>query len=382
MKKFIFLCELLPQNKIVGRPWFLADSLKKKGYKVYYFALSPIFYRYWQEKKNVSQKFFDILKITHYQISGIEVYAIPIYLPRRYLLFHYLNFQLLFPNLIINKFKEIFQDSIIFVNNLLWFWTLERVKNYNQIIYDRADDLKVFYPYEKIRNYYEKLENRLLKKVNVTLAINEKIKKELEAKNPFLKVLKVPNGVPEEWSFLSFHQLPTLPGINRNIKKPIIGFIGAIYWWVDLDLIETCIKNFSEATFIFIGPYKNNIKRFSKYPNFLLLGPQPYSLIPYYINLFDVCLIPFKKSEVSYGADPVKLYEYLAFGKPIISTIEWQSDFYLNKLIYLANSEKEFIEKIKIALKEKDENLFQERKKYVLENHTWRKRAETLLKSI
>lgn len=382
MKRFVFLCELLPQNKIVGRPWFLADCLRKKGYKIYYFALSPIFYRYWQEKKNVSQKFSDTLKITHYQIHEIEVYSIPIYFPRRYLFFHRLNFNLLFPNLIINKFKEIFQNSIIFVNNLLWFWTLEKVNKSNFIIYDRADDLKVFYPYEKIKNYYEKLENSLLKKVKIALAINERIKKELEEKNHFLKILKIPNGVPEEWFSLSFNQQKIMLNINKNIKKPIIGFIGAIYWWVDLDLIETCIKNFPTATFVFIGPHKKDIERLFKYSNFLLLGPQPYFLIPYYINLFDVCLIPFKECETSYAADPVKLYEYLALGKPVISTIECQSDFYLNKLIYLANNEKEFIKKIEIALKENDKNLSEERKNYIFENHTWSKRAETLLRFI
>lgn len=379
MKKFVFLCELLPHNKIVGRPWFLANCLRKKGYKVYYFALAPIFYRYWQEKKNVSQKFWDTLKITNYHISDIEVYSIPIYLPRRFLFFHRLNFGLLFPHMIFSKFQEIFQESVIFVNNLLWFWTLKKANKFSTIIYDRADDLKVFYPYEEIKTYYERLEKTFLKKVKIALAINEEIKKELEKKNPYLIILKIPNGVPEEWSFLVINQ-SRLPHISKNIKRPIIGFIGAIYWWVDLDLIETVMKSFPQATFIFIGPDQNRLKRLFKYQNLLFLGPQPYSLIPYYINLFDVCLIPFKKDKISYLSDPIKLYEYLALGKPVVSTIEWQSDSYLNKLIYLATDEKEFIKKIEIALKENDPNLAAERKRYVLENHTWSKRIETVLK--
>jgi len=380
MKNFIFFCELPPQNKIVGRPWFLAQEIKKKGYKVFYFALSPIFYRYFEEKKNISQNFFDILKITHYHLSGIEVFSFPIYFPRRFLSFHRINYALLLP-LIFNRFKSIFKKSIIFVNNLLWFWILKKeIDNSVTIIYDRADDLEVFYPYKKIRRYYEKLEEIFLKKVRFSLAVSKEIEKELKEKYPFLKILLLPNGVPEEWSLILSSESENFR-VEKNLKKPIIGFIGSLFQWVDLDLIEKCLQNFPEATFILIGPYKGkSIKKLSKYSNILLLGAQPYSFIPLWINIFDVCLIPFKKEKVSYKADPIKLYEYLALGKPVVSTIEWQSDNYLKDLVYVGSDEKEFIEKIKIALKEKDPILFQKRKEYILKHHTWTKRADTLLK--
>lgn len=381
MKNFIFFCELLPQNIIVGRPWFLANGIRKKGYKVYYFGLPPIFYRYWEEKKKVFQKFFDILKITHYQISGIDVYSIPIYFPRRYPFFHRLNYTLLFPNLIFDRFKKIFHNSIIFVNNLLWFWTLKKIDSSIPLIYDRADDLKVFYPYEKIRIYYEKLENIFLKKVKLTLVVSKNLKKEIEEKCPSSKILLLSNGVSDEWTLFSSRELKTNQ-LFKNIKKPIIGFIGSLFWWIDLNLIEKCLQNFPDFTFILIGPYKGDIKKLSKYSNILLLGPQPYSFIPYYINTFDVCLIPFKKDDVSYAADPVKLYEYLALGKPVVSTIEWQNDPYLKNLIYFASNEKEFVEKIKIALNENNKNISQQRKEYILKNHTWTKRVEVILKCI
>ncbi|MCX7836688.1 MAG: glycosyltransferase, partial [candidate division WOR-3 bacterium] len=158
--------------------------------------------------------------------------------------------------------------------------------------------------------------------------------------------------------------------------------VGSLFWWIDFDLIEKCLQKFPKATFLFVGPYKEDIKKLLQYKNLFLLGPRPYSLIPYYIDFFDVCILPFKKDEVAYKSDPIKIYEYLALGKPVVSTPIGTSDENLNELVYFSQNDEEFIININKALKENNSSLKEKRKKYIFKNHTWEKRAETFIKTI
>jgi len=79
------------------------------------------------------------------------------------------------------------------------------------------------------------------------------------------------------------------------------------------------------------------------YSNIKFLGKKDYQVLPYYMNTFDVCLIPFKVNELTNGVNPVKVYEYAASGKPVVSTYLPELEKYQDT-IYLAKDYKEFVE--------------------------------------
>jgi glycosyltransferase involved in cell wall biosynthesis len=133
----------------------------------------------------------------------------------------------------------------------------------------------------------------------------------------------------------------------KSTKKPIIGYIGTIGEWFDFELIESILKFYPNISIVLIGPIflkqKPEINKLeSLYPNLFVLGKKSYSILPNYIKAFDVCIIPFKINELTLSVNPNKLYEYLAAGKPVISTALPEVEKY-NGTVYMAKNTDEFL---------------------------------------
>ena len=109
----------------------------------------------------------------------------------------------------------------------------------------------------------------------------------------------------------------------KNIKKPIIIYIGAISEWFDFDLTEHLLNN-SSYNFILIGPVSTNaIKRLdelSKHNRLHYFNAINHEEIPHYLFEANVCIIPFIKNELTESVLPNKLFEYSAAGKPSVMT--------------------------------------------------------------
>lgn len=129
----------------------------------------------------------------------------------------------------------------------------------------------------------------------------------------------IPNGC--DYNHFQAAQIPH--GIDCepfNGNKAIIGYIGAIAPWLDQSLINEMAHCLPEYEFVFIGPliHQKGIAFANK--NMHYLGSKNYSDLPQYMSNFSYCLIPFKITEMTKGVNPVKFWEYLASGNPILST--------------------------------------------------------------
>jgi teichuronic acid biosynthesis glycosyltransferase TuaH len=117
---------------------------------------------------------------------------------------------------------------------------------------------------------------------------------------------------------------PALPLANilSGIKKPVVGYFGAIERRIDYTLIKKVIADNPDKSFVFVGPVDADYIREGDFaaPNLHLPGPVPYEQMPAVLKGFDVCVIPFKKDDVSNNIFPLKLFEYLGAGKPVVST--------------------------------------------------------------
>jgi glycosyltransferase involved in cell wall biosynthesis len=115
-------------------------------------------------------------------------------------------------------------------------------------------------------------------------------------------------------------------------------------------------------------------------PNITFLGERHFSDIPSYISRFDV-LINFKRTDfMTIGNDSMKIYEYLATGKPIVSTPVPPADRFTD-LLYVASDKYEFAHHLTLALQEEDSKLREQRIKMAREN-SWAKRVDVILDEV
>jgi len=169
-----------------------------------------------------------------------------------------------------------------------------------------------------------------------------------------------------------------------NHTRKTVGFVGNLFKpeTADFDLLEYVISCYPQVDFILIGATdKEKLKYINKitdqYDNCYYLGKRKYTEIPGYMSSFDV-LISFKKADFStHGNDSMKIYQYLATGKPIVSTPVPPADRFAD-LIYIASDKFQFAQYLKQALEENDLEMRRKRAKAAFEN-SWAKRADVII---
>ncbi len=101
--------------------------------------------------------------------------------------------------------------------------------------------------------------------------------------------------------------------------RQVIGYYGAIAEWFDLDLVRAVALQNPTALVLLIGADTAGVgTALADVHNIRLVGEVPYADLPYWLHAFDVCLLPFKRNALTNATNPVKVYEYLAAGKPVV----------------------------------------------------------------
>jgi GT2 family glycosyltransferase/glycosyltransferase involved in cell wall biosynthesis len=185
------------------------------------------------------------------------------------------------------------------------------------------------------------------------------------------------NGVDYAFYIQNYRPNTLLDGETH----PIIGYFGGIADWFDEKLMAHVARARPDCTFVLIGGvFKVDVSELESLPNVKLLGQQPYETMPLYLYHFDVCIIPFKINAITEATDPVKFYEYLSWGKPVVSTLLPELEQYREHL-YLAQSPDDFVVQIEAALNESDPLLI-ERRRGLAQQHTWKERVTSIKKGI
>lgn len=160
----------------------------------------------------------------------------------------------------------------------------------------------------------------------------------------------------------------------EGAAPPVIGYYGAIADWIDLDLVFEVATLRPGYTFVLIGQvFGRDTSRLEQLPNVRLLGHKPYESLPAYLRRFDVCHIPFLLNDVTFATDPVKLYEYLSHGKPVVST-DLPELAYCRDMVLVARTASEYAEAIDQALELRGPEDVRRRQEFARQN-TWQLRA-------
>lgn len=158
-------------------------------------------------------------------------------------------------------------------------------------------------------------------------------------------------------------------------EKKVVGYYGAISEWFDIDLVIAGAKAYPEWDFVLVGnTFGCDISLAKKVKNIKFIGEVPYKDLLGYLSVFDVCIIPFKLVELTLCTNPVKVYEYLAAGKPVVATA-MPEIILIESLVHIANNESEYIEKLSYAMEESaNKEISISRKQWAMQ-HDWASRA-------
>ena len=143
-----------------------------------------------------------------------------------------------------------------------------------------------------------------------------------------------------------------IPEDLEKIPGPVLGYFGAVDERIDWDLVQHVCRERRNWSIVFLGPLVLIDEIPINEPNFHWLGPKSYGLLPKYLRGFDVCLIPWLVNDLTRFMSPTKTPEYLAAGRPVVSTpIPDVAQDYPGEA-FIASTPKEFVEKCTTALRQ------------------------------
>lgn len=169
----------------------------------------------------------------------------------------------------------------------------------------------------------------------------------------------------------------SVPDDLADVPGPIVGFFGGIDdHTFDMAFFEKVVDLLPEASFVLVGKSSIDCSRLLTKSNVRMLGYKPYTQIPHYGKCFDVAVMPWRQNDWIEACNPIKLKEYLALGKPIVSTPFKELEHY-DGLVYPASKPDEFVERIHQALRENDPQRIEARRNKV-KTATWQHKSQLL----
>ena len=190
----------------------------------------------------------------------------------------------------------------------------------------------------------------------------------------------VPNGVDKEYFSRSI--------VNGEKKEKItIGYVGKIQDRIDFKLVEQCLQKYRKCNFVFLGPVLSchcNVKYLSeKYNNISFVGDVHYNDLPKKMKEIDIAIIPHLINEFTNSMNPLKLYEYLAAGKQVVTTPVAGTEN-LSDYVYISNNSNEFIDNIKKAIDIylSDYNISKKVSETIIDEYTWQNKCDEIIQSL
>jgi teichuronic acid biosynthesis glycosyltransferase TuaH len=185
----------------------------------------------------------------------------------------------------------------------------------------------------------------------------------------------IPNGVHIEHYQAVTDQSKPLHPVTQNWKKPVYGYTGTIHGdRVDVELVCRIAKANPKGTIAMVGPNlleADDRLTLSKFSNIIFTGAKPYADLPDIMRAFDVCMVPHVVTSFTESLNPIKLWEYLAAGKPIVSmNVAGLRDF--PNLVHVSYSHEGFLRNLASALTELPSCA--SARQAAVQQHSWDKR--------
>jgi glycosyltransferase involved in cell wall biosynthesis len=164
----------------------------------------------------------------------------------------------------------------------------------------------------------------------------------------------------------------------HTASQPVIGYLGALESWFDASAIRAAAIARPNWRFVLVGRIESrNVRLLADLPNVEFMGEIGRERVPEVLARFDVATIPFLLNPLTVAADPIKLYEYLSAGLPVVSSRLPETERFA-RFIHYYDAPADFVHAVEAALLDGDESLRRQRRQAV-KNETWEVRCRLLL---
>jgi UDP-galactopyranose mutase len=217
------------------------------------------------------------------------------------------------------------------------------------VVYDCMDELSAFAgaPLE-LRTH----EADLFRRADVVFTGGQSLYEAKRASHP--NVMAFPSSV-DVAHFARARTITTVPADQAVVAAPRIGFFGVIDERMDYDLLRGVAAARPDWQFVLIGPTaKIDVAVLPRAANIHYLGPKSYAELPGYIAGWDVAMLPFARNDATRFISPTKTPEYLAAGRPVVSTSirDVVRPYGQQGLARIADTPQEFVAAISAALRD------------------------------
>lgn len=267
------------------------------------------------------------------------------------------------------------------------------------VVYDITDDWELAEPEGARRQLVRDRDRELCRRADLTIVCSQALHDSRQSVTP--RLLLLPNGVDAE-HYLQSDQPCAQDSAQSdgksdkigagNWSKPVFGYTGSLHRdRIDFDIVLTLARAFPQGTVALVGPAYWTARSddavraaLKAQPNVVLAGPIPYQKVPRAMACFDVCIVPHCESAFTQSLNPIKLWEYLACGKPIVSTNVAGFASYPH-LCRIASGPEAFIAACRAALEDLGSpqgQALKEQRREEAGHHSWEARLDDLLAAL
>ena len=390
-KKCIFFFGITRFDPVVeSTSYTLAKELAKNGNTVYYieypYTLSDKIKQSNTPEYKLRQKaLLESDGIINTEISNLFIIALPTVLS-----IHFLPEGILYRTLLkynekiiatqlLRVAKKVGFEEIIYINSFVFHYP--NIADYLKpklCVYHCVDP--VFTPYDAKHGIMS--EKILVDKSSLIICTSQQLYREKSLVHPNTHF--VPNAANIAHSIKAKDESLPVHESLKNIPPPIIGYFGNIERRIDYELVRDVAEANKNLSFVFAGPMEKHLvpNYFFEISNLHFTGRIPYNQMPNILKGFDVAIIPFKKTNESATVFPLKLFEYLGAGKPVVAT-DFNLDLknFTDDLVAYCNDSKKFLIALQEALANHTPEL-QKKRIELAKQHTWERRASEFEKII
>jgi hypothetical protein len=244
-----------------------------------------------------------------------------------------------------------------------------------KVVYDCVDEVSGFSRVVDAAKVLRE-EKDLVTNSSVVIVTSQTLRQKLSKLN--VNCFYIPNGADVSHFLKATRPGEKIPEIE-HLRHPIIGYVGAVNDWFDVELVCRLAEVHPEYSVLIVGPVVYGLEKFRRHANITLVGLKKYEVVPKYLAYMDVCLIPFKINDLTLAANPIKLYEYLAAGKPVVSTALPEVCKNASEFIYVGKNREDFIRKVQEAVDEPEKPEYEAmvaRRVRFAEDNSWEKRVD------
>ena len=248
-----------------------------------------------------------------------------------------------------------------------------------------GDDLAVYYCIDDYASHpgvdclhIEQCDAALSRDADLVFVAPPSLVETKRALNP--NTFYAPHGVDFDHFASAQSKAAARPGTAPEMTGPVVGYIGSIHTWTDLDLIAWLAQQRLGWNFLLVGHAHVDTSHLKHLQNVHFVGPKPYEELPRWAGLFDAAIIPYRQTRQVSNANPLKLREYLASGLKVVSTRNPESEKF-GHLVQIADTPEAFLRGLDKALSTPASDGCDTRMAAVADQ-TWRFRVSNVLERV